>query len=156
MTRKKHRDVWVGIVLLVFSLWALFNARGIKGEAKILPVALTVMMTVCAALILLKGFRKTREQNGEYRYALTIAGSKNAFRYMLFIFLYFGAFYLLSYWIATPVFLFLSMKHLKLKSWKVNLVITVLYTVICYVVFVVILKLPIYKIGIFGKYFRYV
>ena len=113
-------------------------------------------MCVCAALIFLKGLRKTSEEKGEYHYKLTVRDSGNAFRYMAFIFLYFGAFYLLGYWVATPVFLFLSMKHLKLKSWKVNLVITILYTVICYVVFVMLLKLPIYKVGIFGKYFRYV
>ena len=69
--------------------------------------------------------------------------------------LYFGLRYI-TYWIATPIFMLLSMKYLKLKSWKVNIVITVLYTLICYVVFVIILHLPIYKVGILGQLFRYI
>ena len=76
MASKTHRDVWVGSILLVFSLWALMVARGIKGEAKILPVALTVMMTVCSVLILVKGMRKTKEEKGDYHYALTVKDSK--------------------------------------------------------------------------------
>ena len=49
-----------------------------------------------------------------------------------------------------------AMKHLKVKSWKVNLLITALYMIICYVAFVIILQLPIYKVGVLGRLFRYV
>ena len=44
----------------------------------------------------------------------------------------------------------------KAEVLKVNIVITVLYTLICYVVFVIILHLPIYKVGILGQLFRYI
>lgn len=48
-----------------------------------------------------------------------------------------------------------TQNYLKLKSLRANLLITVLYTLLAYVVFVVILHLPIYKIGILGRFFRY-
>ncbi len=156
MNRKLHRDVWVGVVLLVFSLFALMCSVKIKGQSAAVPIALSVMMAVCAVLISLGGFRKTRELNGEYNYKMTVRGSRYALQYMGFIFLYFIGFRLLSYWIATPIFLILSMKHLKVKSWKLNITITVVYMVLSYVVFVIILKLPIYKVGIFGRFFRFV
>ena len=75
---------------------------------------------------------------------------------MFFIFLYYLGFRYVAYWIATPIFMILTQKFLRLKSMKVNLVITILYTVLCFVVFVVILHLPIYRIGALGWLFRYV
>ena len=113
-------------------------------------------MGLCSVFIILKGLRLTKEQDGDFHYSMTIKSSKYAFMFMFFIFIYFLGFRYITYWIATPIFMLLSMKYLKLKSCKVNIVITVLYTLICYVVFVIILHLPIYKVGILGQLFRYI
>ena len=151
-----HRDVWVGAVLLAFCAASLAVSAGISGQASYLPVALSVLMSVCALFILMKGLRLTREMKGDYRYAMTVKDSKHAFLFMFFIFLYYLAFRYITYWIATPIFMILTQKYLKVKSLKVNLIITVSYIVLCYVVFVIILQLPIYRIGILGRFFRYV
>lgn len=156
MAKKFHRDVWVGTVLLIFCAAVFLIAVQIPGQASYLPTALALLMGLCSVFIILKGLRLTREQDGDYKYALTIKSSKYAFLFMLFIFIYFLGFRYITYWIATPVFILLSMKYLKLKSWKINILITVLYTLICYVVFVIILHLPIYRVGILGQLFRYV
>ena len=156
MTKKYHRDVWLGLVLLLFCAAVLFNAVQISGQASYLPVALSIMMAVCAFFILLKGLRLTRELHGEFNYSMTIKGSKFAFLFMFFIFLYYLGFRYITYWITTPIFMFLTQKYLKLKSTKVNLLITVFYIILCYIVFVIILRLPIYKIGILGRSFRFV
>lgn len=155
MTKKYHRDVWVGLILLLFCAAVFINAVRISGQASYLPIALTVLMAVCAIFIMIKGLRLTKEQTGEYHYPLTIKESKYAFLFMFFIFLYYLGFRYITYWIATPIFMILTQKYLKLKSIKVNLLITVLYTVLCFIVFVIILHLPIYKIGILGRFFRY-
>lgn len=156
MTRKYHRDVWLGLVLLIFCAAVFFNAAQISGQASYLPVALSIMMAMCALFIILKGLRLTKEQQGNYNYSMTLKGSKYAWIFMFFIFLYYLGFQYITYWITTPIFMFLSQKYLKLKSVKVNLLITVLYIILCYVVFVVILRLPIYKVGILGRLFRFV
>lgn len=156
MIKKYHRDVWLGLLLLLFCAAVLFNAMRISGQAAYLPVALAVLMGLCAVFIILKGLRLTKEQMGEYHYPLTIGDSKYAFLFMFFIFLYYLGFRYITYWIATPVFMILTQKYLKLKSIKVNLVITVLYIILCYIMFVVILHLPIYRIGVLGRFFRLV
>lgn len=157
MNKEIHRDVWVGTLLLAFCAVVLFFAVQIPGQAAYLPVTLTVLMILCALFILLKGLRMTKAQNeADFRQSLTLKDSKHALLFMLFIAIYYFLFRYVSYWIATPVFMLYTMKHLKVKSWKVNIIITVLYLVICYVVFVVILKLPIYRVGVLGKYFRFV
>ena len=135
MSKKFHRDVWVGLVLLLFCAAVLVNAVQISGQAAYLPVALTVLMAVCAVFIILKGLRLTKEQMGEYSYPLTVKNSKYAFLFMFFIFIYYLGFRYITYCIATPIFM--------------------LYTILAFIVFVVILHLPIYKIGILGRFFRY-
>ena len=156
MTKKFHRDVWVGVVLLVFCAIVMVFAVQISGQSAVVPVALTILMAVCALFIIAKGLRLTKEQQGEFKYAMTVKDSKNAFLFMLFIAIYYLLFRYVTYWIATPLFMIFAMKHLKVKSWKVNIIITVLYMVICYVAFVIILQLPIYKVGVLGRWFRYV
>lgn len=151
-----HRDVWVGLVLLVFSLIALAFSAQIRGDAKLLPVALCVLMAVCSLFIALGGWRKSTQDGEPIHYAMTIKNSKYAFIYMAGIVAYYIGFRVLGYWVATPIFLILSMKYLKVKSWKLNLIVTVCYVVIAFVMFVIMLKLPIYKIGIFGRFFRVV
>ncbi len=155
MATKIHRDIPVGAVLLIFSTIALYFAWGIKGEAKVVPMALTILMIVCALVIIFNGIRATNTCHGDYDYKMKLGEGRNAFIFMGFIIIYYLAFRYISYWIATPLFMVFAQKHLKVKSWKVNLAITVIYTVFCYIMFVVVLKLPIYKIGILGKYFRF-
>ena len=156
MKKVIHRDVWVGIFLLVLCSVILYFAFKIPGEASYLPVALTSLMMLCGVVVLIKGIRFTKQQNTDaFKYNMTVKGGKNALIYMLFIAAYYVLFRYVSYWVATPLFLFFSMKHLKIKSWKGNLIITASYLIICYIIFVVILKLPIYRIGVLGKYFRF-
>lgn len=156
MLKKYHRDVWVGLVLLIFCAFSGYTSLGIKGEAKVVPVALSVLMALCALKIILNGFRFTKEAMGEdFKYPLTVKDSKYAFLYMAFIFVYYLGFRYITYWIVTPIFMFISMKLLKVKSWKVNLIITVVYIIVCYIMFVVVLHLPIYKVGMLGRMFRY-
>ncbi len=156
MKKQIHRDVWVGAVLLVFCAAVLFHASRIPGEAAYLPVALGVLMAVCAAVILIGGLRKSQAAAGAFQYTMTWKNSKYAFQFMLFILIYYLLFRYVSYWVATPFFLLFAQKHLKVKSWKLNIAITVIYMIVSYILFVIVLKLPIYKIGILGKYFRFI
>ncbi|BAL01607.1 hypothetical protein OBV_44080 [Oscillibacter valericigenes Sjm18-20] len=156
MNKQLHRDVWVGVVLLIFCVVVFAVAVQISGQAAYLPIALSILMALCALVITINGLRKTKEQQGQFQYALTVKGSKHAFMFMLFIFIYYLLFRYVSYWVATPVFIIFAQKHLRLKSWWVNLLITALYLIISYFLFVVILKLPIYKVGVLGRYFRIV
>lgn len=156
MNKKFHRDVWVGIVLLTFCAWLLFQSAQIKGDAAMLPCALSAMMAVCAVFITIGGLRKTKTEQGQYAYKMTVAGCKNGFIFMVYILVYYLVFRYVTYWIATPIFLIVAQKHLGVKSWKVNLIITVITTVLCYIMFVLVLKLPIYKVGALGRMFRFV
>lgn len=156
MNKQLHRDVWVGGLLLAFCLLVLYFSVHISGQASYLPTALSLMMMACAATVVVNGLRKSKPAGTPIHYAMTLRDSKNAFLFMFFIILYYLAFKLLGYWVTTPIFLVLTQKYLKVKSWRTIVLVTILYTVITFILFVVILKLPIYKVGLFGKYFRMV
>lgn len=156
MNKQLHRDVWVGTVLLAFCAVVFVLATQISGEAAYLPVALSVLMALCASAVVYNGLRKSKNHEGKFTYSMTVRNSKNAFIFMGFIFAYYFVFRYITYWLATPIFMLFAQKYLKVKSWKVNILITVIYMVVCYVLFVIVLKLPIYKVGILGRYFRYV
>lgn len=155
MANRFHRDVWLGAVLALFSLFIFVQAIRIQGDAAYLPSVLAVLMGICSVCIALKGLRMTREMKGEYHYSMTVKGSRYALLFMLFILIYFLGFQYITYWVATPVFMILAQKYLKLKSMKINLIITAVYIVVCYGVFVSLLQLPIYKVGILGEWFRF-
>ena len=53
MSKKFHRDVWVGLVLLLFCAAVLVNAVQISGQAAYLPVALTVLVNMHSCLCFL-------------------------------------------------------------------------------------------------------
>ncbi|MFV0497423.1 MAG: tripartite tricarboxylate transporter TctB family protein [Candidatus Fimivivens sp.] len=156
MNKQLHRDVWVGSVLLAFCLLVLFLSANISGEASYLPVALSLMMLACAVSVIVNGLRKSKSADGSFHYVMTLREGKHAFLFMFFVFLYYAGFKLLGYWVSTPIFLVFTQKYLRVQSWKTIALVTVIYTAITFILFVVILKLPIYKIGIFGKFFRIV
>lgn len=152
MIKKFHHDVWVGIILIVFSTACLSVAMGISGEPGALPRALCAMMLGCACWITLKGFLKSKKEHER----VVLREHKFGFLFYVFIFAYYLGFRFLGYWVVTPIFLIISQRWLKVRSWKVNLIITVTYMIVSYLLFVVLLKLPIYRVGLFGKYFRFV
>ena len=154
MKNKIHRDVWMSLVLIIFCVTAFSISVQIPGEAAYLPSALIIMMTASAVAILVKALKKTKELQGNYKYSLSLTESKYWAVFMGLIVLYYLAFKYIGYWVATPVFMIAAQKYLQVKSWKVNLIVTVAYTIICFVLFVGVLKLPIYKVGILGPLFR--
>ena len=151
MVKKFHHDVWVGIILMLFSAACFYMAAGISKEPGALPRTLCVLMFGCACWIALKGVLKSRTVQEK----VVLGEHKFGFLFYGFIFIYYLGFRFLGYWAVTPVFLILSQKWLKVKSWKVNLLITFTYMVVSYLLFVVLLKLPIYRVGLLGKYFRF-
>ncbi len=46
MKKQIHRDIWVGILLLLFCVAVFFKAVQIYGEAAYLPTALSVLMAL--------------------------------------------------------------------------------------------------------------
>ena len=161
MNRKTHRDVYIGAGLLLVSAafliygWTSIAAR----DAKILPCFLLAVMCVLSASIIVKGVRVTKEAEAagvsDYHYAYTIKDSKEPLLAYAICLAYLALFWWLGYFASTPIFLIALMRYLKAGSWKKIIIITIIYTVIIYIMFVPVLGLPIHRVGLLGDLFRF-
>ena len=73
----------------------------------------------------------------------------------LFMVAYIAGFRILGFFVATPIFIFSLLFYLKGGSWKRCLATALIFTAICYIGFVIIMGVPIYRIGLLGRFFRW-
>ena len=90
-----------------------------------------------------------------YHYAYTIKDSKEPLLAYAICLAYLALFWWLGYFASTPIFLIALMRYLKAGSWKKIIIITIIYTVIIYIMFVPVLGLPIHRVGLLGDLFRF-
>lgn len=91
----------------------------------------------------------------DYHYAYTIKDSKEPLLAYAICLAYLALFWWLGYFASTPIFLIALMRYLKAGSWKKIIIITIIYTVIIYIMFVPVLGLPIHRVGLLGDLFRF-
>lgn len=155
--KTKHPDFYIGIVLFFVSLLIICFALGISGEAKIVPTSLGIAMLAFSAVIARNGITASEKKDdkpetlsGPFR------GTKTALTFTLLTFAYFVAFEVIGYWIATLVFMVVFQWYMGVRSAKQIILVTAVYLIASFVLFVVILQLPIYKVGLTGPLFRFI
>lgn len=144
--KKLHQDVYVGMVIMIFSGWATLYGLGISGEPSIVPVALAVIMLAFGACVMIGGVKETMA-GGKRTYS--VAWSKidvSVYAYMAVI-LYVVLFRVLGYFTATFLFLTGMMGFLKAGSWKKCALLSAVTVVCLYVLFVVLFGVNVVKIG---------
>lgn len=156
--RKIHRDVYISLGLLIFCAGAAIKALELKDGAEILPLGLILFMASMALFILLGGIKASRKAIAENT-AITYDTTWNDMKKPLVVFLslvaYGVLFYALGFFVATFLFLMLLFTYLNAGHWIKNLMITLVYEILIYILFVVMLEIPLYRIGIFGEFFRF-
>lgn len=157
MKKQLHRDVYAGIALTIFCAAVFSLALDIQSGANYLPLGLSAFMGVMSVMILVGGIKETKNADSEhpFKYDTTWNDMKKPIIVYMIVTAYFFAFQIFGYFTATPIFLIVLQKYLKAGSWKRILIVTLGYMIFTYVLFVSILSLPIYRVGIFGKFFRF-
>ena len=145
--KKLHQDVFVGLVMILFSVWAIIYGVQIGGEPSIVPVALAAIMLVFGAYVLADGIRKTNK-DGTITYSLSWSKIDVSIIAYLAVVAYVVVFYILGYFTATFLFLSAMMWFLKVGSWKKILLISAITVVCLYLLFVVLFSVNVAKIGI--------
>ena len=155
MKRKINSDIVIGILLVVVSAAIFATASGYPEGAALYPKGLAVLIALFSVSIIWTGFKKSAAgETGEE--AVTFDLVKQPVLVYLFMALYIAGFRFLGFFVATPVFIFSVLLYLKAGSWKRCLLVSAIFTLLCYIGFVIIMSVPLYRIGIFGKYFRWV
>lgn len=159
MKREIHRDVYIGIFLLIVcAAFLLYGWVSIAApDARALPCFLLGVMCILSISIIVKGMRATKaaEAGSKFSYSYTIKDVKEPLIAYAVCLAYLALFWWLGFFASTPIFLIVLMRYLKAGSWKKIILITVVYTVILYIVFVPVLGLPIHRVGLLGDLFRF-
>lgn len=145
--KKLHQDVYVGIVMIVFSAWAALAGLKIPGEPGVVPVALAVIMLAFGVCVLVKGIKMT-VAGGEITYSMSWSKIDVSIYAYLVVVLYVVLFFVLGYFTATFLFLTGMMLFLKAGSWKKCALISLIAVACLYVLFVVFFGVNVAKIGV--------
>ena len=149
MNKKLHSDVYLGIICLVFTLFFLVKTISLPSGPNIFPYLTLGFSAICEIVIIIQGIHKTREiEKGKES---PEEKEKMPVKFWLCMLLYFILFYLCGYFIANIVFMPLAMRELGIKDRKTIIIVTVLYTVLIYLIFVVGFGVPLQKFGRIDK-----
>ena len=157
MSKRMHRDVYVSIGMLVFCIVFIMIAVRLPSGARTLPMAMLLFMAVMSLLILYGGLKKSRlaDADNHITYETRLQDCKKPVLVFLFVVGYGILFRVLGFFTATPIFLIALFRYLNAGSWKKIVLITLGYTVVIYVVFVIFLGVPLHRIGLLGGLFRF-
>lgn len=158
MKKILHRDEYIGIALFLFCAVAFNLSQSVRPGARTLPLALSVFMAAMSVLIILGGTKQrlaAQKKGEEIVYDTTLKECVRPLIVYGMVIIYGFLFQLIGYFAVTPFFLIALQRYLSAGSWKRILAVTAGYMVFTYILFVVVLSLPIYRVGILGELFRY-
>lgn len=156
--KKIHQDVWCGAFLLVFAAFAYFSSLALAAKSPssvVLPRLAIAMIAIFGVMILIDGFRKTRDAaaRGELpKQFFKWEEMKVPLKAFVFITAYIALFWCVGYMVATPIFMLAFMYHLKMRNWKVMILITVIFMAIVYFFFVGFLHVRLDNFGAISTY----
>ena len=146
--KKLHQDIYVGIGSLLFCAFIFYANRSLPPESKAMPYAMAGLMAAFSVVILLSGIRKTKVSGASGN--LTWDDVKIPVCLLGCIACYLLLFRLIGYLAATAIMLIVMLVFLKRRS-KLEIACVVAgYTAFVYVLFVMILNVPIDNFGLLG------
>ena len=149
MSFKKYRDLILGVMMLLFSGFYLFNARQIKtrpkltpsyASAQIMPILLGILLALLSVACIIQGVRKLHEVSGAEK-----EGTKRDRGDMIAVALTFAVIIgyililpVLGFCLSTLIFLFLQMLILapaEKRNYALFAIVAVVFTAIVFVAF---------------------
>lgn len=149
MSFKKCKDLILGIVMLLFSGFYLYNARQIKtrpkltpsyASAQIMPILLGVLLAALSVICIIQGIRKMKSASGaEEKKAPMDRGDLIAVVLTFAVIIgYILILPMLGFCLATIIFLFLQMLILapaEKRNYLLFAIVAVVFTAIVFVAF---------------------
>lgn len=156
--KKIHQDVWCGVFLLALSAFGYFSSIDLAAKSPdsvVLPRLSLAVIAIFGILIVVDGIRKTRLAAGKGelpKQFFVWKEMKVPLKAFGFITAYIALFWCIGYMVATPIFMLAFMYHLKMRNWKVMILITVIFMAIVYFFFVGFLHVRLANLGAISTY----
>lgn len=150
MSKKIHQDIYVGMVIILSSIFLWMKTLSFSGGGAAFPRALLILFAFFGVLIALAGFKKTKQlrENEEVTYdgdeeALNASILKSPIAGIL-LFVIYGIFIkYIGFFPSTILFLPAFLWFMGAKSWKQYVYVTVGMTLFIYLFFVLQLNVPL-------------
>jgi hypothetical protein len=151
---KLRGSFWVAVFFLALGLFGIIQSLTfVYWESIVLPLGISIIISVLATVEVVKEFRRRREAASEA--ATNDSNIKSENRRLGLIFGWVTGFclaiYLLGFYISIPLFAFAYLKWRR-RSWLAAAIFAVALLAFSYAVFAIGLKVPLYKGLIFGAH----
>lgn len=142
---------------MVFCTAAASLGMRLSSGSAIMPLILTGFMVLLGVLLIIGGFKKTRivrQAGGEVEPLVTFQSLRVPYMMFLQIVIYAVLFYGVGFYVATVLFLLLSMRYLKQRSWKVIVLFSFGFVAFTYFFLARELNVSIDPLGILGRWLQ--
>ena len=141
-----HQDVYISLVVYVAIIFLLSVSVKLTGDSAVFPTMLLVAIGMLNTVILVKGIIKTKSmklENSTIINPIRMEIIKVPLIVFMFAVGYVIMFTLTNFFIATPIFMIGLMKYYKIKSWKMIILVTVIFNLLIYIGFDKMLNVPL-------------
>ena len=146
-----HHDIFVGIVLILFSLTFFLLSRDFPGLSALVPQSFICLLILLALIMMAYALKETRRGNARIREGkpfepeITLGTVKRPMQGFLFILVYSLCVHYIGFFVSTALFMVAFMAFLRVKSWLQIILSTILMEAFVYALFVMQLKLVLPK-----------
>ena len=144
MNRKAKQDIFACILIYAFMLFCFMQTFTMKSGAETMPRLILSVALICNTALLVRTVRQLKKNPSNEGYT-SISKIKVPILMFLGVVLYCVLFSFTNYFIATAILILVFMLIEKVKPLWLILTIDAVYLVFIYVLFVVVLKVPLLK-----------
>ena len=149
---KRHQDIYIGIIILAVCAYFAYLSFQLDTGSATMPLILLAVMAFLGAVILFDGIKKSRADS--VKPFLTFKDLKVPLLMFILIGIYIFLFFAVGYYVATGVFLIVSMFYLKQRSWLLMIAIAACFIAFTYFFLVMQLNISIEPFGWLGTYMQ--
>lgn len=144
MCKKAKQDMMACAMIYLFILFCFWQTFTMKSGSEVMPHMILAVAAVCNTALLVRSIRQLHKDPSDEGYT-SIAEIKVPVLMFLGVVLYCVLFNFLNYFVATAIMLLVFMLIEKVKPLWLILTIDGIYLAFIYVLFVMVLKVPLLK-----------
>lgn len=146
MNKWANQDIYIGVVLFLFSIILFWLSLDIRGEASVFPIGLAILLAFLAVFIVIRGIRIRKQNEGE---AFTPEDEEEVLRWgilesplavALLTLIYILLITFIGFFPATVLFFIAYLLYMGIKGVVKYILIISIFSTFVYIVFIVQLR----------------
>lgn len=140
-SKKIHQDVYISIAIYVALLFLLTVSIKLPEDSAIFPNMLIGILAILNTSVLIKGIKKSKDSSIQNSIRWEVI--RLPLLVFLMVAIYSALFKLTNYFIATSAFMIGLFIFFKVRSWKIIILVTMIFNALIYLGFSKLLNVPL-------------